>query len=100
MDFTDKLVESIAGIRQEFGYNGKPKQWQQGFDVLLRHLNDYLTLLNSLRPLMEEYKAAKKELDNITSTVTSGAYTDSLYNRLHFAEQNLLSVVMKLFEGE
>ena len=29
-------------IREEFGYIGKPKQWQMGFDALLKHMPDYL----------------------------------------------------------
>jgi hypothetical protein len=29
-------------IRKDFGYEGKPKQWQMGFDALLRHMPDYL----------------------------------------------------------
>lgn len=29
-------------IKEEFGYKGKPKQWQVGFDALLKHMPDYL----------------------------------------------------------
>lgn len=29
-------------VKEEFGYRGKPKQWQMGFDALLRHMPDYL----------------------------------------------------------
>ena len=32
----------IEGIKKEFGYKGKPKQWQIGFDALLRHMPDYV----------------------------------------------------------
>ena len=32
----------IEKIKEEFGYKGKPKQWQVGFDALLRHMPDYL----------------------------------------------------------
>ncbi|MFA5395441.1 MAG: hypothetical protein WC346_05405 [Methanogenium sp.] len=27
-------------IKKQFGYNGKPKQWQVGFDALLNHIDD------------------------------------------------------------
>ena len=29
-------------IREDFGYTGKPKQWQQGFDALLKHIPEYI----------------------------------------------------------
>lgn len=35
-------MDIIEKIKQEFGYDGKPKQWQQGFDALLRHLPDII----------------------------------------------------------
>lgn len=32
----------IEKVKEEFGYDGKPAQWQVGFDSLLRHLSDYV----------------------------------------------------------
>jgi hypothetical protein len=33
---------NFSKIRKEFGYDGKSKQWQQGFDSLAGHIEDLL----------------------------------------------------------
>jgi len=38
-------------IRKEFGYEEKPKQWQIGFDALLRHMPDYQKEANKDSPV-------------------------------------------------
>ena len=35
-------MKDAETIRKEFAYDGKPKQWQIGFDALLKHLPDYV----------------------------------------------------------
>ena len=36
--------EKIEEKRKEFGYYGKPIQWQQGFDVVIRHWDDMMKI--------------------------------------------------------
>lgn len=40
-------------IRKEFGYEGKSKQWQLGFDALLRHIPSYIKEANKLGPVAQ-----------------------------------------------
>ena len=49
-DFNEK-------IKKEFGYAGKPKQWQVGFDSLLRYLSDYphLSLQSTIEEAMQTF---------------------------------------------
>jgi hypothetical protein len=48
----DKLSRLSAGgsmnveeIKRQWGYDGKPKQWQQGFDSMLRELTELISHL-------------------------------------------------------
>jgi hypothetical protein len=36
----EKLSDEV--LRKQYAYAGKPKQWQEGFDALLKHLPDYV----------------------------------------------------------
>ena len=43
-------------IRKDFCYEGKSKQWQLGFDALLRHLPSYILI-----GMQEERKREKEK---------------------------------------
>ncbi len=42
------MIDLIEKVKEEFGYVGKPKQWQLGFDALLHHLPDIIKYFNSI----------------------------------------------------
>ena len=53
---------SAGEIRKQWGYEGKPKQWQEGFDCALREINIF-QLQEPLRKREAETAELRKELE-------------------------------------
>lgn len=44
---TEPKIASNEELRHQWGYYGKPKQWQQGFDACLKEFKELLFLIEA-----------------------------------------------------